>query len=508
MSSKTPIQDFYSGANIFVTGGTGFMGKVLLEKMLRDLPDLGNIFILVRGKRGLDPEKRLEAIKQLPVFERLRSTNPKALNKLIVVEGSLSEENLGLSEENRKRVTETVSVVFHMAASLRLEAGVKDAVLANTLGTKRVMDLCKQMKNIKSVIHLSTAFCHVEIEVLEEKVYKPNCDPYEMIKYVQTESEKVLDEKKEELIHPHPNSYTFSKRLAESIAHDYTQDLPIAIARPSIVIPALKEPTPGWVDNLNGPVGILVASGKGVLRSVLCNEKYYAEFIPVDCAINALIIFAFFRGTEKKRETYVINITTPRDIVEITWAEVMNKGRVAMWKYPFEWMLWYPNGTIRTNVYIHWLIMILFQWIPAILLDILFFILRRERFMIRVQKKIKVGLEVLSYFTLHEWNFKNPWSVALIKRIVNEDEAKIFYTTNVTFDIDMFFEVMIVGTRKYCLKEDLATLKYSRIHLKVLYILHIFFKYLIMYYAVWYCLKLVGISDLLTVNHWFPSSRV
>lgn len=41
--------------------------------------------------------------------------------------------------------------------------------------------------------------------------------------------------------------------------------------------PAYAEPLPGWVDNLNGPVGIMIGAGKGVIRSMLCNGDYKAE---------------------------------------------------------------------------------------------------------------------------------------------------------------------------------------------------------------------------------------
>lgn len=66
------------------------------------------------------------------------------------------------------------------------------------------------------------------------------------------------------------------------------------------VTPALTEPLPGWVDNLNGPVGIMVGAGKGVIRSMLCNEKYHAEVIPVDFAINFLISIAHKAATTEK----------------------------------------------------------------------------------------------------------------------------------------------------------------------------------------------------------------
>lgn len=63
----TPIQEWYSGRSILVTGGTGFMGKILLEKLIRALPELCKVYVLVRPKKGLTPEERIAAITLLPV---------------------------------------------------------------------------------------------------------------------------------------------------------------------------------------------------------------------------------------------------------------------------------------------------------------------------------------------------------------------------------------------------------------------------------------------------------
>lgn len=65
-----------------------------------------------------------------------------------------------------------------------------------------------------------------------------------------------------------------------------------------LVIPVLYEPLPGWVDSLNGPVGLLVGAGKGVIRSMLVEEKNHAEVIPVDIVANALISMAWYRATQ------------------------------------------------------------------------------------------------------------------------------------------------------------------------------------------------------------------
>lgn len=70
--------------------------------------------------------------------------------------------------------------------------------------------------------------------------------------------------------------------------------------------PAWEEPLPGWVDSLNGPVGIIVGAAKGVIRSVHCNGHYHAQIIPVDLAINALIAIGHTIGTCNNRYRHLI----------------------------------------------------------------------------------------------------------------------------------------------------------------------------------------------------------
>lgn len=87
-----------------------------------------------------------------------------------------------------------------------------------------------------------------------------------------------------------PNTYAFTKALGESLVCERMNDIPAIILRPSIVIPIYKEPIPGWTDNINGPTGLLIGAGKGVIRSMYCKSSDYGDFLPVDYAVNGLIV--------------------------------------------------------------------------------------------------------------------------------------------------------------------------------------------------------------------------
>lgn len=53
------IREFYKDKTILMTGCTGFVGKVALEKVMRCLPEFKKVFVLIRPKRGTNPRERL-----------------------------------------------------------------------------------------------------------------------------------------------------------------------------------------------------------------------------------------------------------------------------------------------------------------------------------------------------------------------------------------------------------------------------------------------------------------
>ncbi|KAK9500979.1 hypothetical protein O3M35_002123 [Rhynocoris fuscipes] len=482
---KSDIANFFSGKTVFVTGGTGFMGKILIEKLLYRCPGLDTLYILLRPKRGKSVDTRLEEMFKLPIFERIRSECPERLGKLVVIPGDVTEENLGLSEEDENKLISNVDIVIHGAATLRLEAKLKEAIKMNTEGTLKVLQLCTKMKHLKIMIHTSTAFCHCDVEVMEEKAYPPPHDPMDVIRLVNWMDDATLDKITPDILHPHPNSYTYSKRIAEALVTSYYPQLPTCIVRPSIVISAWKDPLPGWVDNLNGPTGLLVGGGKGVIRSMHCNAEYNAEVIPVDMAINAILAIAMTvcNSKETQPEIPVFNLTQAKTY-ELTWGEILDRGKECVLKNPFELMLWYPNGNIYKSKAIHTMNIILFQWLPAYFIDFLLLIFGQKTFMLHVQRKIQSGLNVLQYFTTHQWIFPNAKLLA-IREAMNPYDRETFTLDFEKIEIMSYLTNTVLGARTYLLKEDLKSLPRCRRNLKILWVLDKVVTMLFYYFLLW-----------------------
>lgn len=87
------------------------------------------------------------------MFDSLKNSNDSIdiealLSKIIPVSGDISEEKLGLSDEDFKMLCDNVNIVVHCAATLDFETDLKTAVIINLLGTKRIVELCKQIKTL------------------------------------------------------------------------------------------------------------------------------------------------------------------------------------------------------------------------------------------------------------------------------------------------------------------------------------------------------------------------
>ena len=100
------LGEFYESKSVFITGCTGFVGKVVLEKMLFSLPNIHKIYVLVRPKKGSSVEERFgREIIDSPCFDRVRSKyadiSSFLAEKIVPISGDLLRPGLALSEEDR-----------------------------------------------------------------------------------------------------------------------------------------------------------------------------------------------------------------------------------------------------------------------------------------------------------------------------------------------------------------------------------------------------------------------
>lgn len=149
------------------------MGKVLIEILLRSCPDLNSIYILMRPKNGIEPQQRTTSFIKLPIFEELQN-RPDSKNifaKLRVVCGDIAQANLGLKPEDAEELRSSVAVVFHMAANVRFDQTLKESAKLNIGGTIKVLDFCCTMRKLQAFIYVSTAYCHCDETVVEERMY-------------------------------------------------------------------------------------------------------------------------------------------------------------------------------------------------------------------------------------------------------------------------------------------------------------------------------------------------
>ncbi|XP_076618428.1 putative fatty acyl-CoA reductase CG8306 [Colletes latitarsis] len=460
------ITSFFNGKNVFVTGGTGFLGVSLIEKLLYSVPDLGNIYILVRPKKGKSVEERLTDLQQNSVFDRLKEENKTHLfKKLIPVAGDIGEENLGLSSADRLLLIEDVQVVFHTAASLDFEADLKSTTNINLLGTRRVVELCQEI-DPKAFVHVSSAYVNSVLLEVEEYVYPAPFDVNELLRLVEKLDDKALIAETPNILKDHPNSYTFTKHLAE---HEVKNGhIPAAIVRPSMITGAWKEPCPGWTISKNGPQGFLMGAGKGVVRRLPIGKHLIYDYIPVDIVVNCLIAAAYAVSRVGGRELKVYHCTSSTTN-PFRWASVESKINNFLHQFPLLNAVWYPYLKLVSSIFLFKLSAIFVHLIPAYILDTVTRLSGGRPILVRLHKNINKSLGLLKVFIFTEWKFHNPHMIQLHKSLSEED--KELYNLDITsLAWDDYFLALVRGVRTYLHKESPKTLEKARSKDKVLMI--------------------------------------
>ena len=127
------VKECFSGRNVLMTGVTGFVGKVLLEKYLRNIPVIGKIFLLIRNKPKFTLQQRLQKeIFASPLFNPLFTERPELIEiikeRVIPINGDLVMEGLGLRPSDREMLVNNVEIVLNSAASINFNDPIREAL--------------------------------------------------------------------------------------------------------------------------------------------------------------------------------------------------------------------------------------------------------------------------------------------------------------------------------------------------------------------------------------------
>ena len=465
----SPIQQFYQGKTVFITGATGFMGKVLLEKLLRST-EVSRVYLLIRPKKGNSSQDRLQALMEDAVFDRLKMENKEFLHKVETVSGDITEESLGLSREENSLLLDSVNIVFHCAATVKFDEELSLSVGMNVAGVMRVVALAKRMAHLQALVDVSTAYCNYNIPEIDEMIYPAPVDSQRMVDLCQWLDPEIINspEVTKKFIGDRPNTYTFTKALAESFLASSSMGLPEAVMRPSMVTASWKEPHAGWVDNFNGPTGLFASRGLGVIRRISMKREGVADFVPVDVSINMLCCIAWQAARDGPDHPIKVYNCTSGGVNPVTWGEVDAIVHSSIRKTPYSRSVWYPGRTIfkpisPINTVGNWMQRQVFHYGVAHVVDLVCRLVGKKPFLVRQSNIITENMKVVKLFRTNSWNWTNKNTLDLEASLMEVDK-QVFGFDMKGLDWKNYFDNYILGIREYVLK-DPATQTQARKHL-------------------------------------------
>ncbi|MGE0132935.1 MAG: SDR family oxidoreductase [Blastocatellales bacterium] len=342
------VRQSLAGKHVLLIGFTGFIGKVWLAKVLEESPDIGRIYLLIRRQRSTTAERRFEKIvAESPLFENLHVRHGEDFCKFLaekveVVEGDITQSSLGVEPATFERLKANLDLVINSSGLTDFNPDLRQALSINIDGTIRLINFLRQCGHA-AMLHLSTCYVVGYRDGRIAETLTPNYTPkgiagfdaareYESLqalaKEIETRAEsaeiterlrqqvlnkgrKLTDSElnaqirkqrqrwtRDELIEAGmrrarefgwPNTYTFTKSIAESLIARLAADLSIAVVRPSIVETSTHDPFEGWNEGVNtsAPISYLLGT---FFRQMPTNGKKCLDIIPVDLVCRGMIL--------------------------------------------------------------------------------------------------------------------------------------------------------------------------------------------------------------------------
>ena len=352
------IVDALKGKTILVTGSTGFLGKSIVEKCLRSIPEIARINLAIRSSARRPALERLEReVLTSPAFKRLKEELGEegfaklVKEKLAVVEIDLGRDGLGLTDGGRDQLR-ACDIVIHSAAAVEFDNPADLSAQTNLLGAARMVEALKATGSLPHLVHVSTAYVGGMLRglVREEAPLDPGLNwrheaavlanlrgpveeesrQPELLNRLRREArsrmgpagtpavaratERLRDRwVKDRLIERgrvHANAmgfadiYSFTKAMAEHAVVELHGDIPLSIVRPSIIESALAEPFPGWLEGFRMAEPLILAFGRGILRDFSGLPDSILDIIPADFVVNTVLAVAASPPPDAKPRVY------------------------------------------------------------------------------------------------------------------------------------------------------------------------------------------------------------
>ncbi|CAJ2654629.1 fatty acyl-CoA reductase 1-like [Trifolium pratense] len=326
------MKDFLKGKTILVTGATGFLAKVFVEKILRIQPEIQKMYLLLRASNTQCAEERLQnEVFKIDLFRVLRERWGENFSsfiskKVVTIAGDVAKENLGIKDEKLKNdMFEEIDFLVHFAASTKFNERFDILMDVNTKGALNVLNIAKNCRRLKAFGHISTAYVCGDAKdghgILQEK-------PFEMGQSLKKDSKldihKEMDLIKRKLaelqamnvdensmkcvmqdygmeranFHGWPNTYTFTKAMGEMLLMHKKDNVPLIIIRPTMITSTRKDPFPGWIEGLRTIDSMIYGYGHGKIKFFLGNPNTIMDAIPADMVINCVMTAIFFHSNE------------------------------------------------------------------------------------------------------------------------------------------------------------------------------------------------------------------
>ncbi|KAL4182553.1 hypothetical protein AMTRI_Chr11g150660 [Amborella trichopoda] len=299
--------------SILITGSTGFLAKILVEKVLRMLPEIlmKELFKVLREKHGSGFDSFVK-------------------EKIFPVVVDVGHESLGIEElDLRKNFWREVDIIVNVAATTTFDERYEVALEINPLGAKHVIDFAKKCGGrLEVLLHVSTAYVsgnqpglimEKPIKLGDTLIPNSHLDIDFKLKLVKSELEKARNERADEKIqhlamkmlgmkrarlYGWPNTYTFTKAMGEMLMGHLREDVPVVIIRPSIISSTFSDLFPGWMDGARTFDSIIVNFAKGKVRHFIAKPN-----IPGDTVVNAMIVAMATHCNESSLHIYHVTPT-------------------------------------------------------------------------------------------------------------------------------------------------------------------------------------------------------